>query len=107
MIGSLFKELPPIPETEVPELAEDFSFETASDDTLMTALPVVQKIVSRKTILSWHSWASDLFQGIVLRLLKWRQKHQVKSEEMTAQEWRLSRIARPECSPRHSEDSQR
>lgn len=87
MIGSLFKELPPIPEKEVPELAEDFSFETASDDSLVATLPVVQKIVSRKTILYWHSEASDIVQGIVLRLLKWRKKYQKKSEEMSSEEW--------------------
>jgi hypothetical protein len=87
MIGSLFKELPPIPETEVPELAEDFSFETASDDSLIATLPVVQKIVSRKTIFSWHLEASDLVQRIVLRLLSWHKKNQVKSEEMSSDEW--------------------
>ncbi len=87
MIGSLLKELPQIPETEVPELAEDFSFETASDDSLVAALPVVQKIVNRKTIFSWHLDASDLVQGIVLRLLSWRKKNQAKSEEMSSEEW--------------------
>lgn len=106
MIGSLFKELPPIPETEATEaqeLAEDFSFGTASDDSLVTALPVVQKIVSRKTILFWHLEASDLVQGIVLRLLKWRKKHQVKSEEMSAQEWQsfVARTAYNEINRQH------
>lgn len=87
MIGSLFKELPPIPETEVSELAEDLLFETDSDDSIIAALPVVQKIVSRRGLLYWQTEASDLVQGIILRLLKWRRKYQAKSEEMTSEEW--------------------
>ena len=63
------------------------SFRADSDDYLLTALPVVQKIVRRKTVFSWQSEASDLVQGIALRLLKWRDKYREKSEEMSPDEW--------------------
>ena len=89
MIGSLFKELSPISndEAEVSELTEDLSFVADSDDSLMASLPVVQKIIRRKITLSWHSETSDLAQGIVLRLLKWRDKYREKSAEMSPDEW--------------------
>lgn len=89
MIGSLFKELSPISndETEVSELTEELSFQTDSDDSLLASLPVVQKIVRRKITLPWHSEASDLVQGITLRLLKWRDKYREKSAEMSPDEW--------------------
>ena len=87
MIGSLFKELSPVSKSKVPELAEELSFERVSDESLIASLPVVQKIVSRKAKLSWHSETSDIVQGIVLRLLKWRKKHLSKSEEMSSEEW--------------------
>lgn len=89
MIGSLFENLQPIPnkEDEDSQNVEDLSYEADSDDYLLTALPVVQKIVRRKTVFSWQSEASDLVQAIALRLLSWRKKHQKKSEEMSKDEW--------------------
>lgn len=63
------------------------SYGANSDDSLLAAVPVVQKIVRRKTASSWQSEASDLVQGVVLRLLNWRNKHQEQSAEMTPDEW--------------------
>ncbi len=89
MIGSLFENLQPIPKTEGKDSqnAEDLSYEADSDDYLLASLPVVQKIVRRKTVFSWQSEASDLVQAVALRLLNWRKKHQEKSEEMSKDEW--------------------
>lgn len=89
MIGSLFKELPPIPETEteVSAISEDLSYVTDSDDSLVASLPLVQKIVQRRIVMSWASEAADLVQGIALRLLKWRNKYQDKSKQMSPDEW--------------------
>ena len=89
MIGSLFKELPPIPETEteVSLISEDLLYLTDSDDSLVASLPLVQKIVRRRIVLSWASEAADLVQGIALRLLKWRNKYQDKSKQMSHDEW--------------------
>lgn len=90
MIGSLFEDLQPIKqndEKQNSELTEDLSFAANSDDSLLATLPVVQKIVRRKTLSGWQSEASDLVQGVVLRLLKWRDKYQEKSEEMSPDEW--------------------
>lgn len=91
MIGSLFENLQPIPNNEDKnsELTEDLSYDADSEDYLLTALPVVQKIVRRKTVFSlWQSEASDLVQGIALRLLNWHNKHQEKSEVMSPDEWK-------------------
>lgn len=89
MIGSIFKELPPLSETETEESSksEDLLYVTDSDDSLVATLPLVQKIVRRKVGLGWLGEASDLVQGIALRLLKWRKKYQEKSDEMSQQEW--------------------
>lgn len=89
MIGSLFKELPPIPEpeTEVSSISDDLSYLTDSDDSLVASLPLVQKIVRRKIGLGWIGEASDLVQGIALRLLNWRKKYQDKSAGMSRKEW--------------------
>ncbi len=89
MIGSLFENLKPIPNNEGKdsELTEDLSYDADSDDYLLAAIPVVQKIVRRKTVFSWQSEASDLVQAVALRLLNWRKKHQEKSEEMSKDEW--------------------
>ncbi len=90
MIGSLFKDLPPLSETETEpaSVPEDVSSGTDSDNSLLAALPVVQKIVRRKTVSSWREDAADLIQNIALRLLKWRSRYSQKSEEMSAEEWK-------------------
>ena len=89
MIGSIFKELPPLSETETEEssISEDLSYVTDSDDSLVASLPLVQKIVQRRIVMSWASEAADLVQGIALRLLKWRNKYQDKSKQMSPDEW--------------------
>ena len=90
MIGSLFEDLQPIPnnEDEDSQNAENLSYDADSDDYLLTALPVVQKIVRRKNIISWQSEASDLVQEVVLRLIKWRERNCQKSAEMSPDDWR-------------------
>lgn len=90
MIGSLFENLQPIPKTEDKDSqnAEGLSYDADSDDYLLASLPVVQKIVRRKTVFSlWQSEASDLVQAVALRLLNWRNRNQEKSEEMSKDEW--------------------
>lgn len=89
MIGSLFENLQPIPQTEDKDsdLTEDLSYDADSDDYLLASLPVVQKIVRRKTVFSWQSEASDLVQAVALRLLNWRKRNLEKSEEMSKDEW--------------------
>ena len=88
MIGTLFKDLPPISneETEI-SASEDLSFPSDAEDLLLASLPVVQKIVRRKSLLCWQSEASDLVQKIALRLLKWRDRHRENSDEMSPDEW--------------------
>ncbi len=89
MIGSLFNDLQPIEpdDSEISETAEDLSYGTDSDDSLVASLPLVKKIVRRKSIVGWQSDAADIVQAIALRLLKWRGNNQEKSEEMSPDEW--------------------
>jgi len=109
MIGSLFEDLSPIPNDEDKDSAvtEDLSYGVDSDDYLLTALPVVQKIVRRKTVFFWQSEASDLVQGIALRLLKWRNKYQEKSEKMSSDEWQsfAAKTAYNEINRHYSDNS--
>lgn len=109
MIGSLFENIQPIPKTEDKnsELTEDLSYDADSDDYLLTALPVVQKIVRRKTVFSWQSEASDLVQGIALRLLNWRKRNQEKSEKMSPDEWQsfAAKTAYNEINRHYSDNS--
>lgn len=80
-----------------------------SDDNLLTALPVVQKIVRRKTVFSWQSEASDLVQGVLLRLLNWRNKHQEKSDKMSPGEWQsfAAKTAYNEINRHYSDNSKK
>jgi len=109
MIGSLFEDLQPIPnnEDEDSQNAENLSYDADSDDYLLTALPVVQKIVRRKTVFSWQSEASDLVQGIALRLLNWRDRNPEKSEKMSPDEWQsfAAKTAYNEINRHYSDNS--
>jgi hypothetical protein len=109
MIGSFFENLQPIPKTEDKnsQNTEDLSYRSDSDDYLLTALPVVQKIVRRKTSFSWQSEAADLVQGIALRLLNWRKRNQEKSEKMSPDEWQsfAAKTAYNEINRHYSDNS--
>lgn len=72
-----------------PELHEP-SIQKTSEESFLAALPVVRKIVRRRCSAPFQSAmdAADLEQGIVLRLLNWRKKHDEKSGKMTADEWK-------------------
>ena len=109
MIGSLFKDLQPISKKEDKDsqTGENLSSRSNSDDYLLSALPVVQKIVRRKTVFSWQSEASDLVQGIALRLLNWRNKHPEKSEKMSPEEWQsfAAKTAYNEINRHYSDNS--
>lgn len=64
------------------------SHEKKSEDSFLAALPVVQRIVRRRLAASGQAdAASDLEQGIVLRLLVWREKNHEKSEQMSPDDW--------------------
>lgn len=90
MIGSLFNELPTIePEdSEHSERTEGLPYETDGDDTLVASLGVAQKIVRRQGLAFWQAEAADILQSVALRLIKWRDKHPEKSEEMSPEEWK-------------------
>ena len=108
MIGSLFEDLSPIPNDKDSELTEDLSHEVdSSDDYLLAAIPVVQKIVRHKTVFSWQSEASDLVQAVALRLLKWRNKHQEKSDAMSKDDWQsfAAKTAYNEINRHYSDNS--
>lgn len=70
-----------------PDSVELSSHEKNSEDSFLAALPVVRKIVRRRVVALGQAEASDLEQGIVLRLLNWREKHRDKSEKMSSNDW--------------------
>jgi RNA polymerase sigma factor (sigma-70 family) len=89
MTESFFEELPNLTEdeTQSPELADNLSSQADHDDSLLTSLTLVQKIVRRRAASSWQSEAADLMQRVLLRLLTWRRKYTEKSQEMSPDEW--------------------
>lgn len=74
-------------ETDAPESVEPSSHEKKSEESFLSALPVVRKIVRRRFVSFGQAEASDLEQGIVLRLLKWREKYPDISENMSSGDW--------------------
>jgi len=75
-------------ENRPPDFHES-SFQQTSEEIFLAALPVVRKIVRRRFVPSQPvAEASDLEQGIILRLLDWREKHREKSEKMSEGEWK-------------------
>jgi DNA-directed RNA polymerase specialized sigma24 family protein len=89
MIETLFEEITGLPNDEAGDVKESENSYTQknAEDSVIAALPIVRAIVNRKVISSWQSDASDLVQGITLRLLKWRDKYSEKSEKMSPDEW--------------------
>lgn len=76
-------------ETDAPDSVEQQpSHEKNSEDSFLAALPVVRKIVRRRFVALRQAEASDLEQGIVLRLLKWREKYPDISQEMSPGDWK-------------------
>lgn len=59
-----------------------------SENSFLAALHVVRKIVRRRFSVSEQPEdASDLEQGIVLRLLNWKEKYRERSEKMSEGDW--------------------
>jgi len=73
--------------TDAPDAVKPSSHEKNSEDSFLAALPVVRKIVRRRFVSFGQAEASDLEQGIVLRLLKWREKYPDISENMSSGDW--------------------
>ncbi len=72
-----------------PPDSHESSFQKNSEESFLAALSVVRKIVRRRSAsLQPATEASDLEQGIIVRLLDWREKHREKSEKMSEGEWK-------------------
>jgi DNA-directed RNA polymerase specialized sigma24 family protein len=89
MIGSFYKDLLPIQSDEIEssERAGEVPYPADSEDSLLASLPVVQKIVRRKSFIGWQADAADIVQAVALRLIKWRGRNHEKSEEMSPEDW--------------------
>ena len=75
-------------EKDAPDAVEQQpSHEKNSEDSFLAALPVVRKIVRRRFVSLRQAEASDLEPGLVLRLLKWREKYPDISAEMSPGDW--------------------
>lgn len=103
---SLFDELPRVSDDDEGERGET---RKTRRNSLVAALPVVEKIISRKTLLSWQSDASDLVQTVALRLWRWQDKFSDKSDQMSDGEWQsfAARTAYNEINRYHSNNSDR
>jgi DNA-directed RNA polymerase specialized sigma24 family protein len=75
-------------EKSPPEPVEEPSHQKNSEDSFLAALPVVRKIVRRRFVSLRQAEALDLEQGIILRLLNWREKYREKSERMSESDWK-------------------
>lgn len=74
-------------ENRPPDSTEEPSHQKNSENAFLAALPVVRKIVRRRFVSLRQAEALDLEQGIILRLLNWREKYPEKSEEMSEGDW--------------------
>lgn len=88
MTESFFEELPNLTDDEREGASSPGNLPPAADPDkpLLDSLTVAEKIIGRKFSTSW--FAADLLQGIALRLLNWRKKNKVKSQDMSPQEWK-------------------
>jgi hypothetical protein len=89
MIDPLFEELAPIPSDGVKAglLPDAVAQRSKSDDSLIAAIPIVQKIVQRKLINSWQTEIADLVQTVALRLTSWKNRYAERSSVMSASDW--------------------
>jgi DNA-directed RNA polymerase specialized sigma24 family protein len=88
MIESLLEDLPQNGGCEEQEVnrAPDTAA-VKSEDSFLAALPVVNRIVSRRRSLLDVASRSDLVQEVALRIWQWRRKHREKSEHMSGDDW--------------------
>jgi hypothetical protein len=89
MIDPLFEELAPIPNDSLKAaiLPVGLVPRSNSDDSLIAAIPIVQKIAQRKLINSWQTEIADLVQTVALRLFSWRMRYAERSNAMSASDW--------------------
>lgn len=89
MIDPLFEELTQIPSNGVKAglLPDALAQRSKSDDSLIAAIPIVQKIAQRKLINSWQTEIADLVQTVALRLTSWKNRYAVKSSLMSTADW--------------------
>lgn len=90
MIDSLLEELSQQGVIEADQTAStsDVSSARPSEDSFLTAMPIVQRIAGRRRSQMNSTNASDLVQEIALRLWRWATNHREKSEGMSDDEWR-------------------
>jgi DNA-directed RNA polymerase specialized sigma24 family protein len=89
MIDPLFEELAPIPSDSLNAaiLPVGLAQRANSDDSLIAAIPIVQKIAQRKLINSWQTDIADLVQTVALRLFSWRMRYSERSNAMSPSDW--------------------
>lgn len=83
----------PVDESTVEDPVEEKPPAAETDDTLLEALPVAEKIIFSRRFLLLPAEGEDLLQTVALRLFKWQGKYPEKGARMTIQE-RLSFTAR-------------
>jgi len=88
MIESLLDELPQRGIDEEPRApVADATDAQSSEHWFLAALPVVQRIVTRRRSWLDQTNGSDLVQEVALRLWRWRRTNQARSEKLSKEEW--------------------
>lgn len=85
MIESLLEELPPPSHDDNGDRAPETT-EPASENLFLGALRIVRRIVRRSSPLQ-KDYSSDIEQGIVLRLWRWKNAYRERSDRMSAEDW--------------------
>lgn len=78
------RRLPESDGTKSPDTNESKSHE---EDRLLAALPVLRLITTRKSFSGGQADALDFVQTVILRLLRWRTRHEGKADEMLGEDW--------------------
>lgn len=58
-----------------------------SEYSILAALPIVRRIVSRRHLKLDPANVSDLVQDVALRIWQWRAKYQDRSDQMSGEDW--------------------
>lgn len=85
MIESLFEELPPPAHDDNGDRVAETT-EPPSENLFLGAMRIVRKIVRRRSFPQ-KDYSSDIEQGILLRLWRWKNTYRERSDRMSGEDW--------------------
>lgn len=89
MIESLLEELPQHAgrDEDASNHPTHDSADSPSEYSILAALPIIHRILSRRRLRLDPAIRSDLAQEVALRIWSWRSKYRDKSEQMSSHDW--------------------